>query len=390
MSIVEVARIAGLSHSTVSRVINGRPGVAPETVEAVQRAMQAVGYTPSARRPGPKPVDRNGVTTGSVGLLMIGTEAMFARAPVTAAVFHAVEQALAEKGFNLIVGQVDDAGRLPPTVARGQIDGLLLHGYAPPASIRRRLERHPSVWLLSPRSARGYWGDRVCPDNELIGRLAAEHLVATRGHRSLGYLFFSPTHAGFRQRAEAFVDTAEELGATARLVPDDVQNRGPTRREEHDERETERILDMLIEDGPLPDAIFVPRDRLTPKVYRGLRRRGIEPGRDIEVMSCDNEPILEALDPRPATIDVQPRLIGRQAVEQLALRMAARDRAVRATVTVEPRLVPAESFEDDGFGADVGVEMVHVRNGRAATRSGRPGSSGSNGHGTVEDRAAPA
>ncbi|MEM7622284.1 MAG: LacI family DNA-binding transcriptional regulator, partial [Planctomycetota bacterium] len=301
----------------MSRVINGRSGVAPETVIAVRRAMKEVGYTPSARRPGPKPSDRNGVSTGNVGLLMIGTDAMFARAPVTAAVFHAVEQSLAEKGFNLIVGQVDDAGRLPPYVARGQIDGLLLHGYAPSAAVRRTLERHPSVWLLSQRSARGYWGDRVCPDNELIGRTAAEYLVAERGYRRVAYLYFSATHSGFRQRAEAFVDTAADYGAEAQVIPDEnlTMVARLRRSAEIGEDETDQMVEMLLSQNPMPEAVFVPRDRLVVKVYRALRRRGIEPGRDLEIMSCDDEPILDALDPRPTTIDVRPDLIGRQAVD---------------------------------------------------------------------------
>jgi len=340
VSIVEVARIAGLSHSTVSRVINGRPGVAPETALAVQRAMRALGYTPPARRPGPRPRERVGVTTGNIGLLMVGTDAMFAKAPVTAAVFHAAEQALAERGFNLFVGQVDDGGRLPPNVARGQIDGLLLHGFAPSPSLRVQLEQHPGVWLLSQRSERGYWGDRVCPDNEGIGRLAAEHLVTERGCERLAYLYFSGSHAGFRRRAQEFVATAEDLGKTAIVVPNELKAPvSDAYREEVGEEETETIVDQLLACDPMPDGIFVPRDRLTVKVYRALRHRGIEPGRDVEIISCDNEPILEALDPRPTTIDVRPDLIGRHAVEQLALKISDPQRVTRSIVTVKPRLV---------------------------------------------------
>ena len=53
MSITRVAKLAGVSSSTVSRVINRHPRVAPETALSVQKAMQQLGYTPSARRPGP-------------------------------------------------------------------------------------------------------------------------------------------------------------------------------------------------------------------------------------------------------------------------------------------------------------------------------------------------
>ena len=55
MSISKVAKLAGVSSSTVSRVINNHPRVAPETAENVRKAMRALSYTPSDRRPGPKP-----------------------------------------------------------------------------------------------------------------------------------------------------------------------------------------------------------------------------------------------------------------------------------------------------------------------------------------------
>ena len=51
----DVAREADVSYQTVSRVINNHPRVAPKTAQSVRAAMQNLGYTPSDRRPGPKP-----------------------------------------------------------------------------------------------------------------------------------------------------------------------------------------------------------------------------------------------------------------------------------------------------------------------------------------------
>ena len=346
MSIVEVAKAAGLSHSTVSRVINNRPGVSPEAAEAVYRAMEAIGYTPPAKRRGRRPQGSPGVSTGNVAILMVGTDAMFTRAPVTAAVFHAAEKALAGLGFNLLVGQVGPEERLPPDVARGRIDGLLLHGYAPSAALRDRLRRHPSVWLLSQRSVQASWGDRVTPDNEMIGRIAGEHLLA-RGHRRLAFLHVSSTHLGYRARAESFFGVVEEAGSEATLIADGSFEPSAKHTEESQAEGIDALVRRLVEMSPMPTGVFVPRDRLTVYVYRSLRRWGIEPGRDIDVISCDNEPIIEALDPRPATIDVRPELIGQRAVEQLVWRMRHVTEPTRATVTVEPRIVPGDEERAD-------------------------------------------
>ena len=71
MPISEVAKLAGVSSSTVSRVINNHPSVAPETVTSVRNAMQQLGYAPSERRPGPKPSFRSRTGTANIAFLVL-------------------------------------------------------------------------------------------------------------------------------------------------------------------------------------------------------------------------------------------------------------------------------------------------------------------------------
>ena len=73
MSISKVAKLAGVSSSTVSRVINNHPRVAPETAQSVRRAMHTLNYTPSDRRPGPKPASRNRNGVADIAFLVLGT-----------------------------------------------------------------------------------------------------------------------------------------------------------------------------------------------------------------------------------------------------------------------------------------------------------------------------
>jgi len=64
MSIVDVAKVAGVCHGTVSRVINSRPGISAKTIDAVRRAMAEVGYIP------PPPEKRRGRTAAPVALVI--------------------------------------------------------------------------------------------------------------------------------------------------------------------------------------------------------------------------------------------------------------------------------------------------------------------------------
>ena len=72
MSLVEVAKRAGVSIATVSRVLNNTPGVRPETIKHVQRALRAASYDPAAVRRGPRPGKRDGKRTQSIAVLVLG------------------------------------------------------------------------------------------------------------------------------------------------------------------------------------------------------------------------------------------------------------------------------------------------------------------------------
>lgn len=299
--------------------------------------MQNIGYTPSGRGR-----QMNGPTrVGNVALLMIGADLTLMMAPVAGAVLHAVEDALADKGFNLILGKLNDSGRLPPNVANGRVDGLLLYGYPPPRKHHSRLAKFPCVWLLSPRTGRGYWGDRIEPDNETIGRIAGEYLVS-RGHKHVAILNIKPDHMGYEARTQAFVGAAGAGGAEAHVLVDGQVDQSTPFVAEFEEQAVRGLVTRFKSMATRPTGLFVPRDPLTVMVYHELRAQGIEPGRDVDVISCNNEPVLAGLDPRPATIDLRPDVIGRQAVEHLIQRVRKPHDPVTVVSVVEPKLVPGD------------------------------------------------
>ena len=101
MSIVKVANVAGVSKSTVSRVINHSGEVAPARAEAVRAAMRSMGYSPSMRRRGPKPLARRGIRTGNIAMLVMGMRpADLYRLPVLPPLLHGIERALLQTSAN--------------------------------------------------------------------------------------------------------------------------------------------------------------------------------------------------------------------------------------------------------------------------------------------------
>ena len=338
MSIVEVAKLAGCSHTTVSRVINQKPGVSDEAAGKVQAAMRRLNYTPPIKRRGPQPKHDRAARTGNVAVLMFGTEANPLVAPVAAAAIHAVEQALGSEGYSMTFSQVRDETRLPAIVTRGDVDGLILHGTAPGVTLADRLKRVPGVWIMSPRSRLGYWGDRVSFDNDAIGRLAADYLI-DRGHRRIALLYVDATHLGFSRRAEAFAEAADRAGAACDIVRGEHRPNYRPGDFRAERAYIDHLIDRFAKLPERPGGVFIPRGQTTVMVFEALRSRGIEPGRDVTVLACDNDPTLAGLNPPIATIDVRPDRLGQQAVEQILRRVKKSDSFARADVYVQPTLI---------------------------------------------------
>src|SRR5689334_20512258 len=191
MSISKVAKLAGVSSSTVSRVINNHPRVAPDTAQNVRNAMQTLGYVPSDRRPGPKPSFQSRIGAANVAFLVLGASRNRAT-PGFEDLLRGVSTAASQVNLNLIFGHVADTSELPSRLVGQKIDGLLLHGLAPSGDLRERLRRIPTVWLMGNRQ-RPEWGDQVLPDAFTIGELAAKYLTS-RGHQQLAFLNMDGGH----------------------------------------------------------------------------------------------------------------------------------------------------------------------------------------------------
>lgn len=92
-------------------------------------------------------------------------------------------------------------------------------------------------------------------------------------------------------------------------------------------------------------AIYCPADSIAALVYRALATRGLVPGRDIALVSCNHERALVAgLWPTLATVDVRPQRIGRLAVEQLARLITGEFVEAEVQIGVEPVFVPGGSI----------------------------------------------
>lgn len=336
MTTTELANLAGVSQATVSRVINGAEGVSPETIQTVRRIIQERGYKrPFRSRGRPREIFPGARSrTGNLALLFL--DASWNRHPSLAmAKLRGVQQTVADMGLNLIVGDLTAHRQLPPLVARGQVDGVLLWGHTLPTHVLDELQL-PLLWLSSHADERG---DGVLMGNELIGRLAAKYLLDS-GHRHLAFLSVYEEHPGYRDRGAGFAYAIHSAGAKMTTITGDAFAATSAALLE---QQVGVLVDRWRNLPAKPTGLFIPDDQITAIVYRALQSRGISPGEDVQIVSCNNEEAyLTGLHPRPATIDLAPETTGRRAVEQLIWRIRHPKEERRVQVMVEPVLVPGE------------------------------------------------
>jgi LacI family transcriptional regulator len=342
MSIVDVAKAAGVTHGTVSRVINRRGGVSEATARRVREAMKRLGYQPRppAARRGRKAAIA-GARAGCVGLLLVGASRDLLERPGVSRMVAVIESTLRRHGLGLLLAQANSLGELPPAVARGKCDGLLCIGETaerlPPA--QRDL---PLVWVLSSHARPHRWADHVLPDNEEIGLLAADYL-AERGHREVAFYNDQPEHPGFAARGESFCRAAGQRGLNCTAL---VREAEPGAAQAvwglRPSCGSAALVDRLVSSTPRPSGLFVPTDEQCLRLYPLLIQRGLQPGVDVTVVSCDNqEAWLRHLDPRPASIDLNFDLMGQRAVEQLLARISHPGQPSGTRVLIPPQLAEA-------------------------------------------------
>jgi LacI family transcriptional regulator len=344
MSIVEIAKLAGVSHTTVSRVINNEGNVSPETAMKIRAIMKQMGYVPKppSLRRGPRRVREAGFKTGNVAFLASSDSLrVLSSSPVMLDVVHGIEESLSAHGMSMVQGAISSGRHLPPIVSRGEVDGVIIWPNLDNVSEEtiEILRNFKVVYVMTAAEER-LPGDRIKNNNTQIGLIAAKHLLSN-GHEKIGYI--TPTALDLQrnmcERWLAFSHQVEESGNQASQLiieqsPTDLLEIAVDR-----EELIQKAIRELFSSEQSPTGIFVTCDSLTAKIYPILKSIGIQIGTDVEIISCDNQvSLLAGLEPKPISIDIQPELIGKTAVEQLRWRIMHPDDDTQRTIEIQPKL----------------------------------------------------
>lgn len=311
---VDVARHAGVSLKTVSRVINNAPHVQQQLVDRVLAAVEELGF----RRNQLASALRSGQQTATVGLLIeeIANPFYATIAQVTAEVAATFDSLL------ITASSEEDPmreERLLRELCSRRVDGLLVvpagcdHGF-----LRPEVERGTAVVFLD-RPGRGLAADTVLLDNRGGAAAGLRHLMKL-GHRRVGILLDSLEVYTMRERLEG----ALSVGTSPGLVRDGVNDPATA---------AKAVAAMLDADDP-PTAFFGLNNRITVGIVQELWHRKS----DAAIVGFDDFE-LSHLMPMPMTvIAYDTRQLARQAAELLFARIAKETFHPR-TVVLPTRLV---------------------------------------------------
>jgi LacI family transcriptional regulator len=322
----DVARTAGVSLKTVSRVVNGEPGVGPTTHARVRGAIESLGF----RRNDLARSLRKGSSSATVGLVIEDLDN-----PFYAAMARSVERVARHHDHLIIlISSEEDPARERDSVialVRRQVDGLVI---VPSARDHRYLHselRTGTPFVFVDRPPQGIEADVILLDNVGGANQAMEHLLR-QGHRRIGFVGDPPTVFTSHERLRGYRQALERWG----VPPDD----SIVCLSAHDVDQAEAATHGLLALPDPPTAIFAQNNRNCIGALRAARQRGVR----VAVVGFDDFELADML-PVPATvIGHDPGQMGRLAAELLFARLAGDSRPPQRIV-VPVRLVVRGSGE---------------------------------------------
>ncbi|MFC7381389.1 LacI family DNA-binding transcriptional regulator [Sphaerisporangium rhizosphaerae] len=294
----DVARVAGVSTATVSRVVNGRYGVSASTIAQVRSAIEQLGYESSLVA-----TSLRRSRTNVLGLVAHSFQSY------TAEVLKGVMQALSRSGFDLIIYANSD---LYGTYAEGweqrhltRLSGTLTDGCIVVTPWDEVRSGTPVV-VIDP--VRGSTVPSVTADNLAGATSVVEHLLGL-GHRRIGFIAGRSSLASAWSREEGYRKALAAAG-----VPFDPALIG---RGDFNPESATPLAHALLAGADRPTAIFAASDGMALKVLEVAKGRGLSVPGDLSVVGFDNIPESALAEPGLTTVDQSMYRLGYEAAHLL-------------------------------------------------------------------------
>ncbi|MFD2618664.1 LacI family DNA-binding transcriptional regulator [Terrilactibacillus laevilacticus] len=297
-NIKDIARHAGVSPTTVSRVLNNRGYISQKTKDKVHQAMKELNYFPNELA---RSLFKQ--RTHLIGLIFPTTANPF----YGELIFH-IENAFSSKGYKVLLcnslNRVDKEIDYLDMLQRNQVDGIIVGAH------NRHISQYESMYLPAVAIDRNLSNSIpvVSSDNYLGGKVATEHLLKKGCQKIIHINGPHELETPANKRREAY----EEVMVKEGRFPITYELR-----QSLDENYTKTIIDQLFDENPDVDGIFASDDLIAATVLSEAKKRGKDIPTELKIIGYDGTSTVKTCLPELTTIQQPIQAIAQSAVDLL-------------------------------------------------------------------------
>lgn len=318
----DVARVAGVSRATVSRVVNGGTLVAAKTTEAVREAIEELGYHPN--RAARSLVTRR---TGVIAVIVPETDERVFSDPFFPQAYHGALQAFAETDVQVVLAMAqpgDGPARMVRYLDSGHVDGAIIVSHHGPAlGMALAKSWQPVVFVGDPEAPGVYWVDL---DNVEAAKVATRHLIE-RGARRIATMTGPLDMGSARSRLRGFQEAMTEAG----LDPSWYIEGGYTAR-------SGMLVSQLLAEHPDLDGLFVANDLMAVTAMQVIQQSGRRVPEDVRIIGFDDAAIAQQCTPQLTSM-TNPAADNTRAAAEMLIEILAGGRPESPRMMPPSRLV---------------------------------------------------
>ena len=329
VTIKDIAKLANVSLSTVSKALNNKPDVSAATRKKVLEIAEKYNFIPNAFGKGLK-----SKTTENIGVIFCREPQPLSGNPFYSRVLEGIEAEVALNNYNLVLHLTPKSNQkvLPKMVRQKQVDGIILVGIFQKEFINTLLEHKTPFVMVDPKLTLDNCF-QILIDNEHGAFMATQYLIKS-GHRKIGFISGDLSRLSFRQRYNGY-----EKALKSNNIPvnkEFIRTGGI-------EKGYEYVKDLLsLKDRPT--AIFSTNDINAIYGFKAVQEFNLKVPDDISIIGFDDIDLAKFSTPLLTTIRVYKEELGSIAVRTLF--KIINNEADKPTTTIIPvKLIERESVK---------------------------------------------
>lgn len=328
IGIKQIAKLAGVSTATVSRVINHRPGVRPALRQVVEETIRLHGLHLDAAARALK-----SRRTKKLAVIVPGRGDLVFSNPFFGEILRGITSVTEDAGYGLVLITNASPHTLEEVNRNRSCDAVILIGFRKGLPEPRSLKGATVPVVTIPQPGPRYRLPFVSVQDEVGAYDVVNHLI-DRGHARIALVSGPPTNIFSMNRLSGYRTALKNAGI--RFDPSIVKNASYTR------EGALQVVSELLDLPKPPTAIFATSDYMAIGAMEAIRSRGLRIPDDVALVGFGNTPICDLLTPKLTTVDERLHQLGSMSAS-LAIQFCHGDGQFPTQITLDTRLIVRES-----------------------------------------------